>query len=120
MKILLLSIVWFIALFGCQRQPIKTDGIKFIKISSIQKRLNDNDDIVRNKKQIDQITKILKGASKEPIKFIAEYEIDLVYKDGLICTLLVRNNYLNIQGYTYRLKENLGEKIELIRESLNN
>lgn len=106
-----------ILFFGCQRKLIKTEEILFIKIKSIHQNIEEfpgSTKVFYDEAIIKKISGILNGANKEPVKFIPQYEIQLVFKNNDVTTILVRNNLLNIQGNTYRLKENLGEIIEKV------
>lgn len=112
-----ISFITFIALlFGCQSNTFKMDGIESIKIVTNQKDQYQDTVIITDREQIKELSSIIKNAKREPVKFLADYRVELDFKDRTV-VLLVRNDLLNNQGLTYKLKKDLGKKLEAILQS---
>lgn len=97
-------------LFSCQSKVIDVEGIEKITIVSNLKEQVKDTLIITDRQQIKLLSSIVRKAKREPVKFLAEYNLELTYKDSAI-NLLVRKNLLNIKGITYRLNDDISEKI---------
>lgn len=110
-------VVFIVMLLGCRSDSIKTDSVVSIKIVPCQKGLPQDTIIVTETDQINEIAAIIENAEREPVKFMVDYRVELNFK-GSATILLVRNNLMNNQGITYKLKKDLGKKLEEIIKAL--
>ena len=109
-----IALITFITLLsGCQSNTIKMDGVESIRIVSNQTEQPQDTVVITAIDQIKEITSRLEKAKKEPVKFLADYKVELNFKDSTVI-LLVRNDLLNNQGITYKLKKNLGKRLDVI------
>lgn len=93
------------------------DRVESIKIVHCQKELSRDTIVITETGQINEIVAIIENAQREPVKFIVDYRLELNFKDSIII-LLVRNNLMNNHGITYKLKKDLGKKLEEIIKAL--
>lgn len=118
MKAAITAITLFAMVFlGCQSNAIKMDDVKSIKIIDNQHKQLDTVTIT-DMEQIRELVSVLESGKREPVKFLADYRLELSFTDSTV-TLLVKDNLLNNQGITYRLKEDLGKKLAIQTKAPN-
>jgi hypothetical protein len=109
-------ISFFVMLCSCQSKNINMNGVESITVVSNLRDTKQDIIIITDEDQIKLITGIVKEAKREPLKFLADYRLELKFKDSTL-SLLVRKDLLNNQGITYRLNEDIGIEIENIKKA---
>lgn len=97
-------------LFSCQSKNIDVQGIERITIVSNLREAVKDTVVITDEQQIKLLADVIKEAKREPVKFLADYRLELKFKDSTII-LLARKNLLNNQGFTYILKDDIGKVI---------
>lgn len=89
---------------SCNSKKHNQDDVKEITIIELltnkKKSFNDSENIQK-------ITDEINNSKREPLKFVAEYRLELKFKDSMK-VVLIRNSSMNIKGITYRLNNDLG------------
>lgn len=112
-----MTLITFITLLlGCQPSTIKMDEVESIKIVFNQMGQHKDAVVIKEVERIKEIVSMVETAEREPVKFLADYKVEVKFKDSTTI-LLVRNNLLNYQGITYRLKNDLGKKLDEITKA---
>jgi|GEM_PF-6402095 len=112
-----LAVITFIILLSsCQSNAIKMDEVESIRIVSNQREQPQDTVVITAIDQIKEITSMLENVKKEPVKFLADYKVELNFKDSTVI-LFVRNDLLNNQGITYKLEKNLGKRLDEITKA---
>lgn len=108
-----LFIFLIFSFLGCTNDSINLYKVNRIIVKPINKKSNIYFDsiIVINQNKIDRFIDILEQSKREPIKFIADYQVKIYSKDTILI-LLVHKNLINHRGITYKLKNDLTLEIE--------
>lgn len=113
-KIILITLFSFV---GCNVNNPLVDikGISKIIICYNPTSIENSSKIEINKaSEIEKICTIINEGKREPLKFIPDYRIEIHYaKVGKV--VLVKENYININGLTYELNENLNKELSFIK-----
>lgn len=107
MKGIISTIIFLVVLIGCQSKAFKISNVQNIQI------INSSGNVIydiTDAKQIESIISIVESAEKEPVKFIAEYKLNVNIKDTTL-VFLIKDDLLNDKGVIYRMKDNLVENI---------
>jgi hypothetical protein len=91
----------------CQRNLTTCVKMEEIHILTIQ----DSDEIN------DIITKV-NDAKRFIVKFIPDYKIELISQDNKMTSILINENFINVDGLTYKTNFNLGKYI--VKKGVNN
>ncbi len=108
MKQLILIIIFLKMLIGCQSKAFKIKDVQEIQV------FNPSGNVIYeiiDEKKIQAIISIIESAKKEPVKFVAEYRLNVKTKDTIL-VFLIKDDLLNDKGITYRMKDNLVENID--------
>jgi hypothetical protein len=106
--------IFITMLFGCNNKIINIQEVEEITlISNLREPIQDTLTI-QDKQQIKILGDIINKAKREPVKFLADYRLELKFKDKVL-NLLVQKDLLNNQGITYRLNDDIGKKISKIK-----
>ena len=106
------AVVMLIPLFSCASERLPIDRVQAVSIvlltaeQPVATTLTDRD-LIR------EIITSLNNAKREPVKFKAEYKIDIKYSSE-VRTVLVNGPYANIDGETVSLDQDLGTKLRSI------
>jgi hypothetical protein len=88
-------------------------GIESINIFAVTTAGQEKVATVDDKKLLAELAKSINHSRREPVKFRANYALEIKYK-GEVRRVLVNGRYINIDGLTYSMEEDLEAKLKLI------
>jgi hypothetical protein len=109
---LLTSLILIACAMGCGNQPIplnEIDSIKVFKFSDKREQL-----LIAEEKRPELISSFvssLNDSKRDPVKFIGNFKIEIIYKTHSI-QLWVTDNHFRLDGTTYTAESNIEELLK--------
>lgn len=113
-------LVTFFSFVGCNisNPLINSKGVSKIVITCDPVHNENSSEIEINKVfEIEKICTIINKGKREPLKFIPDYRLDFHYSK-IIRVVLVKGNYVNMDGLTYELDEDLSKELAEISKNI--
>ena len=105
MKTKALIIVCLFSFLSCQTSSDVVDYIELRTVSNHQ-NVEKSSLRIKEKNEYSDLIKIIDKRKKIPVKFRPIYEIEIVYKSGEKEIYLLQDEYIKINGISYKLPSN--------------
>jgi hypothetical protein len=113
MKYQFCIIVAYFFISGCQNKDdhFNINNIDSIRISIINENIEQNKSIITNKDSIKYIIGELNNCEMEPIQFLANLKMKVIYLNKDEKDLFFNGSSMKFEGKTYKLKRNIKDII---------
>lgn len=102
----------FILFNGCSNNILSVENIQTIVVTRHLTMENPEVKTYLPNSELIGLLEKINASTNTPLKFLASYRIDLVYKDNSEIAVLINNNSLKINGKTFLCNEEFEKLLE--------